>query len=81
MAEKSINDFVKEVLEAFGEAEYSATNNVTGQVLETEGWKEPARMFEMSVEDYLRFGNLKAGYPPPSPEAFAVIMKLAQRFG
>lgn len=77
MAEKSINQFVQEMKQAFGSVEFIATNNATGQVVASEGYKEPAPMTAINVEDFLRLGNMRVGNPAPSAEAIALMMNLA----
>lgn len=77
MAEKSINEFVNEMKQSFGAVEYIATNNVTGQVVASEGYKEPVPMIAIDVEDFLRLGNMRGVSPAPSAEAIALMMNLA----
>lgn len=78
MTEKTINEFVQEIKQAFGPIEFIATNSETGQVVTSKGYVKPAPMVAINVEDYLRLGNMRAGHPAPSSEAVAIMMNLAK---
>ncbi len=57
---KSINEFKKEMIEAFGEFEIMATNLKSGQVLTSKGWiNQPAARAEINATEYLALGDMQ----------------------
>ena len=77
MTEKTIKEVVAEFKAVFGAVEYIATNNVTGQQVQSKGWVEPAPMVDVSSDDYLKLKNgvdIKHGV---SPQAVGHLLKLA----
>ncbi len=61
---KSIKEVVDEFSEVFGRVEFKATNETTGQVGGSRGWKEsPPAGLEITGEDYIALGDLKTKLP------------------
>lgn len=57
---KSINEFKKEMIAAFGEFEVMATNLKSGQVLTSKGWiAQPTPRAEITASEYIALGDLQ----------------------
>jgi hypothetical protein len=76
---KSINEFKKEMIEAFGEFELMATNLESGQVLQTKGWQPtPTPRVEINATEFIALGELDKRYhelQPGSLKNFLHFMK------
>ena len=77
MTEKTVKQFVHEVKQAFGAVEFVATNNQTGQVVQSKGWQEPppARL-EISADDYIALGKCNIKSEPPSAGVLSGFLKI-----
>ena len=78
MMEKSINEVVKEFKEVFGMVEFKATNNETGQIVESKSYA-PVQLprLEIDGQDYIAIGHLNIKHAPPSEGVLAGMMRIA----
>ncbi len=78
MMEKSINEVVKEFKEVFGMVEFKATNNETGQIVESKNYAPaPLPRLEIDGHDYIAIGHLNIKHAPPSEGVLAGMMRIA----
>ena len=76
MTEPTIKEVVADFKAAFGEVEFKATNNLTGQVGGSRNWVDlPPPRLEISANDYIALGKCSLNNPP-SPQAWAGLAKL-----
>lgn len=79
MTEKSINEVVKEFKETFCMVEFKATNNETGQIVESKNYKpSPLPRLEVDGQDYIALGHLNIKHAPPSEGVLAGMMRIAK---
>ncbi len=76
MTEPTIKEVVADFKAPFGALEFKATNNITGQVVQSKGWVDlPPAKLEISASDYIKLGKCSLNNPP-SPQAWAGLAKL-----
>lgn len=79
MTEKTINTWVKEMKQAFGAVEFTATHKETGQTVQSKGWQDhpPARL-EISADDYIALGKCNIKAAPPSEGVLSGFLKIVK---